>query len=166
MSLNRWNWTRQAFNIEIENFILEVITGLPNHNKLTLRFRSPIFKQDLINGILKINKDYFIQYNLDLTPKLKGSRLSTLLLPSLVVQSLPIGKDQWGKLNLWVQGLGLYLYSKLKFLFHFTKLIIKKPLRRIIMEVNILGLIATALFILIPTSFLLILYVKTASQEE
>nr|YP_009725436.1 M protein of photosystem II [Trebouxia lynnae]ABX82633.1 M protein of photosystem II [Trebouxia aggregata]QHO63942.1 M protein of photosystem II [Trebouxia lynnae] len=35
-----------------------------------------------------------------------------------------------------------------------------------IMEVNILGLIATALFIIIPTSFLLILYVKTASQNE
>jgi photosystem II PsbM protein len=34
------------------------------------------------------------------------------------------------------------------------------------MEVNILGVIATALFIIIPTSFLLILYVKTASQEE
>ena len=34
------------------------------------------------------------------------------------------------------------------------------------MEVNILGLIATALFIIIPTSFLLILYVKTASQES
>jgi len=34
------------------------------------------------------------------------------------------------------------------------------------MEVNILGLIATALFIIIPTSFLLILYVKTASAEE
>jgi photosystem II PsbM protein len=34
------------------------------------------------------------------------------------------------------------------------------------MEVNILGLIATALFILIPTAFLLILYVKTASQED
>lgn len=33
------------------------------------------------------------------------------------------------------------------------------------MEVNILGLIATALFIIIPTSFLLILYVKTASTE-
>ena len=33
------------------------------------------------------------------------------------------------------------------------------------METNILGLIATALFIIIPTSFLLILYVKTASQE-
>lgn len=33
------------------------------------------------------------------------------------------------------------------------------------MEVNILGLIAVALFILIPTSFLLILYVKTASTE-
>jgi photosystem II PsbM protein len=34
------------------------------------------------------------------------------------------------------------------------------------MEVNILGLIATTLFILIPTAFLLILYVKTASQED
>ena len=39
-------------------------------------------------------------------------------------------------------------------------------LRGFIMEVNILGLIATALFIIIPTSFLLILYVKTASQES
>lgn len=36
----------------------------------------------------------------------------------------------------------------------------------IIMEVNILGLMATALFIIIPTAFLLILYVKTAGQEE
>ena len=36
----------------------------------------------------------------------------------------------------------------------------KKP-----MEVNILGLIAVLLFVLIPTSFLLILYVKTASAE-
>ena len=34
------------------------------------------------------------------------------------------------------------------------------------MEVNILGLIATALFIIIPTAFLLILYVKTASSEN
>lgn len=34
------------------------------------------------------------------------------------------------------------------------------------MQVNILGVIATALFIIIPTSFLLILYVKTASQEQ
>lgn len=34
------------------------------------------------------------------------------------------------------------------------------------MEVNILGVIATALFIIIPTAFLLILYVKTASQEQ
>jgi len=32
------------------------------------------------------------------------------------------------------------------------------------METNILGLIATALFIIIPTAFLIILYVKTASQ--
>lgn len=35
-----------------------------------------------------------------------------------------------------------------------------------IMEVNIYGLTATALFIIIPTSFLLILYVKTASAEQ
>jgi len=32
------------------------------------------------------------------------------------------------------------------------------------MEVNILALIATALFIIIPTSFLLILYAQTQSQ--
>lgn len=34
------------------------------------------------------------------------------------------------------------------------------------MEVNVLGLIAVAFFILIPTSFLLILYVKTASTTS
>jgi photosystem II PsbM protein len=33
------------------------------------------------------------------------------------------------------------------------------------MEVNILAFIATALFILIPTAFLLILYVQTASSQ-
>ena len=33
------------------------------------------------------------------------------------------------------------------------------------METNILGLIATALFIIIPVAFLIILYVKTASQQ-
>jgi len=32
------------------------------------------------------------------------------------------------------------------------------------LEVNILGLIATALFIIIPTSFLLTLYIKSASE--
>jgi photosystem II PsbM protein len=35
-----------------------------------------------------------------------------------------------------------------------------------IMEVNILAFIATALFILVPTDFLLIIYVKTASQND
>nr|QXI86389.1 photosystem II protein M [Crawfurdia campanulacea] len=35
-----------------------------------------------------------------------------------------------------------------------------------IMEVNILGFIATALFILVPTAFLLIIYVKTVSQNN
>lgn len=34
------------------------------------------------------------------------------------------------------------------------------------MEVNILGLIATALFIVIPTSFLLILYIQTVSAKQ
>jgi photosystem II reaction center protein PsbM len=34
------------------------------------------------------------------------------------------------------------------------------------MEVNILGLIAVLLFVLIPTSFLLILYKKTASRVQ
>lgn len=35
-----------------------------------------------------------------------------------------------------------------------------------IMEVNILAFIATALFILVPTAFLLIIYVKTISQSD
>nr|QEV84565.1 photosystem II protein M [Hexalectris arizonica]QEV85057.1 photosystem II protein M [Hexalectris arizonica]QEV85225.1 photosystem II protein M [Hexalectris arizonica]QEV85270.1 photosystem II protein M [Hexalectris arizonica] len=34
------------------------------------------------------------------------------------------------------------------------------------MEVNILALIATALFILVTTAFLLIIYVKTVSQND
>jgi photosystem II PsbM protein len=35
-----------------------------------------------------------------------------------------------------------------------------------VMEVNILAFIATALFILVPTAFLLIIYVKTVSQNN
>ena len=35
-----------------------------------------------------------------------------------------------------------------------------------LMEVNILAFLATALFILIPTAFLIILYVKTESQAN
>lgn len=35
-----------------------------------------------------------------------------------------------------------------------------------VMEVNILAFIATALFILVPTAFLLIIYVKTVSQND
>eukprot|EP00951_Prasinocladus_malaysianus_P040143 scaffold457405_cov40-Prasinocladus_malaysianus.AAC.1 len=34
------------------------------------------------------------------------------------------------------------------------------------LEVNILGLIATALFIIIPTAFLLTLYVKSSSEKN
>nr|YP_010726727.1 photosystem II protein M [Citrus japonica var. margarita]QZL38078.1 photosystem II protein M [Citrus japonica]WDZ64936.1 photosystem II protein M [Citrus hindsii]WDZ64311.1 photosystem II protein M [Citrus japonica var. margarita]WDZ64400.1 photosystem II protein M [Citrus japonica]WDZ64668.1 photosystem II protein M [Citrus japonica] len=34
------------------------------------------------------------------------------------------------------------------------------------MEVNILAFIATTLFVLVPTAFLLIIYVKTVSQSD
>nr|YP_010535139.1 photosystem II protein M [Dischidia australis]YP_010538419.1 photosystem II protein M [Dischidia griffithii]QXO87647.1 photosystem II protein M [Dischidia parasita]UYA97132.1 photosystem II protein M [Dischidia australis]UYC32431.1 photosystem II protein M [Dischidia griffithii] len=36
----------------------------------------------------------------------------------------------------------------------------------ILMEVNILAFVATALFVLVPTAFLLIIYVKTISQNN
>nr|YP_010447026.1 photosystem II protein M [Vasconcellea carvalhoae]UTM91835.1 photosystem II protein M [Vasconcellea carvalhoae] len=42
----------------------------------------------------------------------------------------------------------------------------KKKRKDEIMEVNILAFIATALFILVPTAFLLIIYVKTVSQSD
>lgn len=42
----------------------------------------------------------------------------------------------------------------------------KKKRNNDIMEVNILAFIATALFILVPTAFLLIIYVKTVSQNN
>lgn len=42
----------------------------------------------------------------------------------------------------------------------------KKKWNDDIMEVNILAFIATALFILVPTAFLLIIYVKTVSQNN
>ncbi len=35
-----------------------------------------------------------------------------------------------------------------------------------IMEINILGLLATALFIIIPTSFLIILYASSSKQKS
>lgn len=54
----------------------------------------------------------------------------------------------------------LLKYEKIQIEFILTKQTISK------MEVNIFGLVATALFIIIPTSFLLILYVKTASNQE
>ena len=43
---------------------------------------------------------------------------------------------------------------------------IKEKWKDEIMEVNILAFIATALFILVPTAFLLIIYVKTVSQSD
>jgi photosystem II PsbM protein len=55
----------------------------------------------------------------------------------------------------------LYLYYAF-----FQKNNFKKFEKTFFMEVNIFGLTATALFIIIPTSFLLILYVKTASNQS
>ena len=46
------------------------------------------------------------------------------------------------------------------------ELLQKKKIKNDIMEVNILAFIATALFILVPTAFLLIIYVKTVSQND
>jgi len=72
-------------------------------------------------------------------------------------------------------GVTAHLSTKLFFFFEneqesFLGIKKKKFLKSLIynktMEVNILGLIATALFIIIPTSFLLILYVKTESTKE
>jgi len=34
------------------------------------------------------------------------------------------------------------------------------------MEVNFLGLIATAMALIVPTAFLLVLYLQTASRQE
>ena len=42
----------------------------------------------------------------------------------------------------------------------------EKKRNKEVMEVNILAFIATALFILVPTAFLLIIYVKTVSQNN
>jgi len=47
-----------------------------------------------------------------------------------------------------------------------TSRVIVKKKNKEVMEVNILAFIATALFILVPTAFLLIIYVKTASQND
>nr|YP_010214799.1 photosystem II protein M [Achnatherum pekinense]UBQ33781.1 photosystem II protein M [Achnatherum pekinense] len=47
-----------------------------------------------------------------------------------------------------------------------TSRVIVKKKNKEVMEVNILAFIATALFILIPTAFLLIIYVKTVSQNN
>ena len=61
---------------------------------------------------------------------------------------------------LWLRLKFLFLRVKLKT----TELDFMFKFKNFFMEVNVLGLIATALFIIIPTSFLLILYVKTASN--
>ena len=72
------------------------------------------------------------------------------------------------KNSFYQKSLNYFCYKLHKFEVHKSKS--AKHLLRVrskfSMEVNILGVIATALFIIIPTSFLLILYVKTASQEQ
>lgn len=68
------------------------------------------------------------------------------------------------KCSFYIQMSGFFLCPKrlnlsLLFLIYYIP---KKKL----MEVNILAFLATALFILIPTAFLIILYVKTESQAN
>ncbi|KAL5776799.1 hypothetical protein ACOSP7_009725 [Xanthoceras sorbifolium] len=46
------------------------------------------------------------------------------------------------------------------------RFIISMGLNPELLRINILAFIATALFILIPTAFLLIIYVKTVSQSD
>nr|YP_010548128.1 photosystem II protein M [Microchloa indica]UYL24366.1 photosystem II protein M [Microchloa indica] len=61
----------------------------------------------------------------------------------------------------------LYRDTSFSFPLHgITSRVIVKKKNKEVMEVNILAFIATALFILIPTAFLLIIYVKTASQND
>lgn len=60
----------------------------------------------------------------------------------------------------------LHLYYRKKTFFYGIKSrVIAKQKNDEIMEVNILAFIATMLFILVPTAFLLIIYVKTISQK-
>jgi len=62
-----------------------------------------------------------------------------------------------------------FIYSSLISPFYgiISRVIAKtKKRKNEIMEVNILAFIATALFILVPTAFLLIIYVKTVSQND
>nr|AXR87668.1 photosystem II protein M [Paederia scandens]AXR87752.1 photosystem II protein M [Paederia scandens]AXR87835.1 photosystem II protein M [Paederia scandens]AXR87919.1 photosystem II protein M [Paederia scandens] len=56
--------------------------------------------------------------------------------------------------------------SQISYLYGIRSRVIAKKRNNKIMEVNILAFIATALFILVPTAFLLIIYVKTASQND
>jgi photosystem II PsbM protein len=63
----------------------------------------------------------------------------------------------------------VFIYSSLISPFYgiISRVIAKtKKRKNEIMEVNILAFIATALFILVPTAFLLIIYVKTVSQND
>nr|QOD40657.1 photosystem II protein M [Oryza sativa] len=63
-----------------------------------------------------------------------------------------------------MQVLPLNLQDTLFPLHGITSRVIAK--KKEVMEVNILAFIATALFILVPTAFLLIIYVKTVSQND
>ena len=66
-------------------------------------------------------------------------------------------------------GFHLFIVVYLTSLFYgiISRVIAKtKKRKNEIMEVNILAFIATALFILVPTAFLLIIYVKTVSQND
>ena len=70
------------------------------------------------------------------------------------------------KCSFYIQMSGFFLCAKrlnLSLLFLISYILYTK---KKLMEVNILAFLATALFILIPTAFLIILYVKTESQAN
>lgn len=55
----------KSFNIELEDYIVKVISELPNSQDLLRRLRSPLFKEDLLNRILITNNDYFDRFYLE-----------------------------------------------------------------------------------------------------
>ena len=65
-----------------------------------------------------------------------------------------------------MQFIPLNLQESNFYLYGIRSRVIPKQKKQEIMEVNILAFIATALFILVPTAFLLIIYVKTVSQND
>lgn len=55
----------KSFNIELEDYIVKVISELPNSQDLLRRLRSPLFKEEMLNRIMITNNDYFDRFYLE-----------------------------------------------------------------------------------------------------